>query len=69
MAQTARVQMPSSYIGWGGLLIGGVLASLALPKLWSVGRKAVRRVGGITYRDQASTGEPTSVDPALGRAA
>ena len=69
MAQGAKLALPSSYAGWGGLLVGGVLAGLAAPKLLSVGRKAVRRTVGVTYRDQQVGNGPASVDPARGRPA
>jgi hypothetical protein len=69
MAQDAKSVLPSSYAGRGGLLVGGLLAGLAVPRLWSVGRKAVRRMVGITYRDQPLTSGPTSADPARGRPA
>jgi len=69
MAQRAKSALPSSYAGWSALLVGGVLAGLAAPKLFSVGRKAVRRTVGSTYHDQQLGSGPTSVDPALGRPA
>lgn len=38
------------------LLIGGLVAGAALPKLLRSGRRAARRIGGMTYRSQPSTG-------------
>ena len=69
MAQSAKSALPSSFAGWSALLVGGVLAGLAAPKLLSVGRKAVRRTLGVTYRDQQLGSGPTFADPAGGRPA
>ena len=69
MEQGAKRAAPSGYAVWGSLLVGGVLASVAAPKLLSVGRKAARRAVGVTYRDQPSANGPATVDPARGRPA
>ena len=69
MERSAKRAAPSGITVLGSLLVGGVLASVAAPKILSVGRKAVRRTVGKTYRDQPSGRGPGSVDPARGRPA
>jgi len=69
MEQRAKRAPPSGYAVWGSLLVGGVLAGVVAPRLLSVGRKAVRRTVGVTYRDQPPGNGPASVDPAGGRPA
>jgi len=55
-------------LAWGGLLLIGLVGGvLALPKLMSKGRLAVRRAAGITYRSGVSApGVRATADPARG---
>lgn len=69
MVRSTKSGLPSSLGVLSGLVAGGLVAGLALPKLLSAGRKAGRRIAGVTYRDQPSSSEATVVDPAGGRPA
>ena len=51
------------------LLAGGAIAGMAMPKLLRFGRRAVRGIGGMTYRTATPSNEPTAADPARGRPA
>ena len=51
---------------WGGLVLVGLLAGLALPKLLSSGGKAARSILGKTYRSGPGGSDRPRVDPARG---
>ena len=69
MAQSAKTYLPGGKLGWAGLLVGGIATGLAMPKLLKAGRRAVRGIGGMTYRTAARSSDPPDVDPARGRPA
>ena len=50
----------------GALLTAGVVALVAGPKLASLGRKAVHRATGVTYRSHTPTPGRPSADPSRG---
>ena len=69
MAQSAKDYLPGGKLGWAGLLVGGIAAGLAMPKLLMFGRRAVRGIGGMTYRTAGAGSGRASADPAGGRPA
>jgi hypothetical protein len=59
--------MRNDKLAWGGILLLGAMAALALPKLAGKGRLAVRRATGITHRSGVSNpGVRATADPARG---
>ena len=63
-----RSALSKGQLGTGAMLVVALVGSLALPKLLTLGRRAVRRIGGMTYKDQRS-GAPPTANPAEGRPA
>ena len=61
-----RSVLSNRQLGTGATLVVALVGSLALPKLLTLGRRAIRRIGGMTYQDQRP-GAPPTADPAKGR--
>lgn len=61
-----KIALSNRQLGTGAFLAAVLVGSLAFPKLLTLGRRAVRRIGGMTYQDQ-SPGAPPTADPSEGR--
>ena len=62
-----RWPVRNDQLAWGGVLVLGLAAGFALPKLLSKGRIAARRATGVTYRSGVSKpGVRATADPARG---
>ena len=70
MAQPTEKRISNDQLRLGGLLLAGLAAGLALPKILPLARQSVKGLGGMTYRSgPADSSVRPSADPARGRPA